>query len=795
MKENYNQYYTSSLFKIDNIIDYSKKTTFINIFTNEDIEIFNKINDKIVIYNNYLYFFNYLNNINKIIQSNVIIYSDNSKIRKYLIDNGIIPRNIKKKRYIGDEEVNNINDVKFDYLDKKEHLIKGVSLLIRVKNEINNIKLCIESAINIPDEIIVIDNGSTDGTYEELKKLESIYSTLYVYRYNIVIPRVGDENYNSLINNDKNSISTFYNWGMSKVRTYNVMKWDADFVCIQRNLIKLIDDYNLHNRDDKISIWFTGITCFYGKVYNLKSYYDEFRIYSRLNGAKWKNANRCESIGNYVSSCKKLYINGYNDTNYKLNESYNVKKPFIPVFIEQKDYDDYKPKQNIIDKRDTNDNIIIEKYNYLHNSVNYLQPNYINNVKVIIVIPSFGIGGGNYFGEILYKLFDDMGISVKIAVRTKKNNFHKRIKDNDIILYNESNINSNEFTHLIATIPININLKNKSCKKFILTHSDVSWINNFILNNTDYYPLFLNEITKRKFNERNVYGSILYNYLENSSVVNNKVFDKNNIKMLYCNRISPDKNLLMLIVLYKKIIEIYPNIVLTILAGGSLDNGNISYEFKLIKNYINYFNIPEKNLILLNDTKDTLNYYLENDFCILCSVSEGCSYNLLESINYEVPIIHTNILPHNEITNGKMPSITFDGLIEFNDMLFSINDYNEYNKKIGYIMSNELCKKCYINYKKIISKVYNEENIYINIPIIPIIIKCNICNKLQTERSNIFNKNVNRFTESIINMIENFDKYKKNISEIKKKKIYHFSKSEYYKNLLNIMFRENEYIL
>jgi hypothetical protein len=792
MKEKYKQYYISSLFNIDNNIDFSLKTIFINVFTDKDIEIFNKINNKIVIYNNINYFFNYLNNIRKVIQSNTKIYSDNSKIRKYLIDNGIIPKNIKKKIYIGDKEVNNINDVKLDYLDKKEHLIKGVSLLIRVKNEINNIKLCIESAINIPDEIIVIDNGSTDGTYEELKKLELIYSTLYVYRYNIVIPRVGDENYNSLKNNDNNTISTFYNWGMSKVRTYNVMKWDADFVCIQRNLIKLINDYNLHNRNDKFSIWFTGITCFYGKVYNLNSYYNEFRVYSRLNGAKWTNANRCESIGNYVSSCKKLYINGYNNTNYKLNESYNVNKPFIPVFIEQKDYDDYKPKQNIIDKRDTNDNIIIEKYNYLNNSVNYLQPNYINNVKVIIVIPSFGIGGGNYFGEILYKLFDDMGISVKIAVGTKKNNFHKTIKDNDIILYNE--LTNNEFTHLFTTVPIDIDLKNKNYKKFILTHSDVSYINNFILNNKDYYPLFLNEITKRKFNERNIDGSILYNYLENSLVVNNKVFDKNNIKILYCNRISPDKNLLMLIASYKKIIEIYPNIVLTILAGGSLNNGNISYEFKVIKNYINYFNIPEKNLILLNDTKDTLKYYLENDFCILCSVSEGCSYNFLESINYEVPIIHTNIIPHNEVTNGKMPSITLNELIEFNNRLFCIKDYDDFNKKIGYIFLNELCNNCYIHYNELISKVYNNV-IYMNIPIIPIILNCDECNKLQTERSNIFDKNVNNFTESIINMIENFDKYKKNISEIKKEKYYHFSKNEYYKNLLSIMFNENEYIL
>ena len=55
----YKQFYTSTLFNIKNIIDYSKKTTFINIFTIKDIEVFNKINDKIVIYNNDNHFFKF----------------------------------------------------------------------------------------------------------------------------------------------------------------------------------------------------------------------------------------------------------------------------------------------------------------------------------------------------------------------------------------------------------------------------------------------------------------------------------------------------------------------------------------------------------------------------------------------------------------------------------------------------------------------------------------------------------------------------------------------------------------
>ena len=41
----YNQFYTSSLFNIENDIDYELETTFINVFTREDLEVFNKIKE------------------------------------------------------------------------------------------------------------------------------------------------------------------------------------------------------------------------------------------------------------------------------------------------------------------------------------------------------------------------------------------------------------------------------------------------------------------------------------------------------------------------------------------------------------------------------------------------------------------------------------------------------------------------------------------------------------------------------------------------------------------------------
>lgn len=93
----YKQFYTSSLFNIQNKIDYGLETTFVNIFTEEDLEVFNKIGVKQVIYNIDSLFFEYLDVVGKVIGAGIPIYSDNIQIRRYLFENGAEPKFIEKK--------------------------------------------------------------------------------------------------------------------------------------------------------------------------------------------------------------------------------------------------------------------------------------------------------------------------------------------------------------------------------------------------------------------------------------------------------------------------------------------------------------------------------------------------------------------------------------------------------------------------------------------------------------------------------------------------------------------------
>jgi len=103
--KNYKQYYTSSLFNIENIIDYGLETTFVNVLTEEDLEVFNKIAVKLVIYNIDSLFFKYLDVVNKVIRSDIPIYSDNIRIRRYLFENGAEPKFIEKKYISVDKNI------------------------------------------------------------------------------------------------------------------------------------------------------------------------------------------------------------------------------------------------------------------------------------------------------------------------------------------------------------------------------------------------------------------------------------------------------------------------------------------------------------------------------------------------------------------------------------------------------------------------------------------------------------------------------------------------------------------
>lgn len=107
----------------------------------------------------------------------------------------------------------------------------GVSVVIAVKNEEANIKRCLES-VRWADEIIIVDNGSTDNTVEIAKRYTD---RIYSYNKNDLIPKIQQ-------------------FGIDKAKEEWILVLDADVVVPEKTrdeILKRIKDpgYNMYYID------------------------------------------------------------------------------------------------------------------------------------------------------------------------------------------------------------------------------------------------------------------------------------------------------------------------------------------------------------------------------------------------------------------------------------------------------------------------------------------------------------------------------------------------------------------
>jgi glycosyltransferase involved in cell wall biosynthesis len=85
---------------------------------------------------------------------------------------------------------------------------------------------------------------------------------------------------------------------------------------------------------------------------------------------------------------------------------------------------------------------------------------------------------------------------------------------------------------------------------------------------------------------------------------------------------------------------------------------------------------------------NTKMYYEMFDFIILPSVSEGCSYNVIEAMTYGVPIVLSDVGGNHELitddTNGLL--FKYSGIRDLEERTVYIDNYNEHLQTIGYII-------------------------------------------------------------------------------------------------------------
>lgn len=111
---------------------------------------------------------------------------------------------------------------------------KGVSGIMRVKNDAEFIAACIESCIDALDELIVVYNDCTDNSVAEIDNMRKRYpDKIRVYEYPHKVLGVGltKEEYaiaKSLPEDSPALLCNYYNFALSKVRYEYAIKIDAD---------------------------------------------------------------------------------------------------------------------------------------------------------------------------------------------------------------------------------------------------------------------------------------------------------------------------------------------------------------------------------------------------------------------------------------------------------------------------------------------------------------------------------------------------------------------------------------
>ena len=337
----------------------------------------------------------------------------------------------------------------------------------------------------------------------------------------------------------------------------------------------------------------------------------------------------------------------------------------------------------MIDSRDTNDYNILTN---LKNGQSNTQLININNIifntkKVIIYTPSLGIGGGNKFIINMYIVLKSFGYIVNI-IPINNEDTNIKINKNDI----KQKMDDNNYDYIVfnSDIPNNLNIKELNGKIFFITHSDVAYANYFIEKYHHYFYkiITVNEYTKNKLsnmlqiNENKFFKIINYSEINNINKNNNK-----NYKFGVISRFSEDKNIPMLILSLVDVFKKHTNYKCYLVGTHTPKYDDY------LKHLCKLYNIS-KNIIFEGYQEDVLKYYEIFDFIILPSVSEGCSYNIIEAMNIGLPIITSNVGGNHELIKNNVNGIIYDytNIRDYEKTKIYITNYNEHLNKIGYIM-------------------------------------------------------------------------------------------------------------
>ncbi len=111
---------------------------------------------------------------------------------------------------------------------------KGVSAMLRVKNEASKIDYVLASIYDLFNEIVIVDNNSDDDTVSIVKRFAATHDAsnkIKLSQYPFQIARYGPES-EQTPGNSVHSSSYFYNYCSSLCSYEFICKWDGDMIVI-----------------------------------------------------------------------------------------------------------------------------------------------------------------------------------------------------------------------------------------------------------------------------------------------------------------------------------------------------------------------------------------------------------------------------------------------------------------------------------------------------------------------------------------------------------------------------------
>jgi glycosyltransferase involved in cell wall biosynthesis len=120
----------------------------------------------------------------------------------------------------------------YDFTLRRSHDTPGVSALVRVRNEAPKIGYCLRSILPFFDEIVLVDNGSDDGTADIVRDIiarEDGDRKIRLHSYPHRLARFGPE-HDATAETSLHSAVYYSNWALSHCSRRFVCKWDGDMV-------------------------------------------------------------------------------------------------------------------------------------------------------------------------------------------------------------------------------------------------------------------------------------------------------------------------------------------------------------------------------------------------------------------------------------------------------------------------------------------------------------------------------------------------------------------------------------